>query len=67
MPSKLLRDASNVVGPNLLSFINTSLSTAAFKHAMIRPLFKKLIWIHSSFTKSCFYSIAVVFKLIFNF
>ena len=45
IPAKFLKEVLSSVGPSLLVFINTCLSSgsvpAAFKHAMVRPLLKK--------------------------
>lgn len=45
IPSKMLKQVFNTVGPCLLSFINSCLSSGSvptvFKHAVVRPLLKK--------------------------
>lgn len=45
VPSKILKKAFNTVGPSLLGFVNSCLSSgtvpAAFKHAVVRPFLKK--------------------------
>ncbi|KAF7697718.1 hypothetical protein HF521_004228, partial [Silurus meridionalis] len=47
VPARILKEAVDIIGPILVSFINSCFSvgtvSAAFKHAIVRPLLKKPI------------------------